>query len=234
MADAWFPRRSELDVADRDSVRRAVDAYRPDRVLHCAAFTDVVAAQTRRADCWRTNVDGTRHLVEALESMARPFRLLLVSSACVFSGEDPSPCTEDDLPAPKNFYGLTKLLSEFVVQRCRDHLVVRTNFVPESAWPHARAFTDRFGTYLYSADVAAALVELLAGPLQGLVHVVGDRRMSLMELALRMTPGVPPMTLQDMPDVPLTRDMSLASVRWPARQLGWVAAKHNGSTPGWG
>ena len=39
----------ELDITDRDAVRRVMNVYRPDAVLHCAAWTKVDLAEDRKS-----------------------------------------------------------------------------------------------------------------------------------------------------------------------------------------
>jgi dTDP-4-dehydrorhamnose reductase len=134
-----------------------------------------------------------------------------VSTACVFYG-DRGFYAEDDIPRPKNFYGLTKLLGEYVARRIPAHLIVRTNFVPREPWPYPKAFVDRFGTYLYTDDVARAVSEVLSQQLTGLVHIAGDKRLSMLELARMTTPLIEPMSVQEV-TLPLTADVTLTSTR---------------------
>jgi hypothetical protein len=47
----------------------------------------------------------------------------------------------------------------------------------------------------------------------GIVHVRGEERLSMYELAKITTPNVEPMTLAEHQGVPLTVDMTLSSVR---------------------
>ena len=50
--------------------------------------------------------------------------------------------------------------------------------------------------------------------LQGIVHIVGDKKMSILELAKITTPDVQPMTIDDYSGPPLTMDMSLDTELW--------------------
>ena len=50
--------------------------------------------------------------------------------------------------------------------------------------------------------------------LTGIVHVVGDKKMSVFELAQLTTPDIEPMTIQDYSGPKLTMDMSLDTKRW--------------------
>lgn len=60
---------------------------------------------------------------------------------------------EDSLPNPKHYYGLTKLLAEEIVKSYNaEHfktIVTRTNFTT-MPWEYPKAFTDRYGTYLFA------------------------------------------------------------------------------------
>jgi dTDP-4-dehydrorhamnose reductase len=222
LPEAWMPPRAELDLHEAAGVAAAIDSYRPTHVLHAAAFTDVRAAEQDPEACWRTNVQGTTNLLRALEfaGLQQACTVLYVSTACVFAGTA-GPYSEDDAPEPCNAYGRSKLAAENLVRAWPQHLVVRTNFVAAGPWPYPKAFSDRFGTYLYADDVAEGLAQLLREGRQGLVHLVGDRRLSMWELARLSSPQVQPMGMDELrPRLPLTMDMSLCSHRVAARRLG--------------
>jgi len=122
--------------------------------------------------------------------------------------------TEYSIPYPENFYALTKLLGEFIVSKLSNYLIVRTNFVPKKKWPYPKAFSDRFGTYLFAEEVAQGILDVQKKDLQGIVHIVGDKKISILELAKITTPGVQPMIIKDYSGPPLTMDMSLDTKRW--------------------
>lgn len=75
-------------------------------------------------------------------------KFIYVSTACVFDGHSEM-YSEESIPYPENFYSLTKLLGEYVVNRLSNSLIIRTNFVGRQKWPYSKAFADRFGTYLF-------------------------------------------------------------------------------------
>ena len=122
--------------------------------------------------------------------------------------------TENSIPYPENFYALTKLLGEFEVQKLPNSLIIRTNFVPNTPWPYEKAFTDRFGTYLFAEQVACGIYDLIKENVSGTIHVVGDKKMSVFELAKLTTPDIEPMTINDYAGPKLTMDMSLDTTRW--------------------
>jgi dTDP-4-dehydrorhamnose reductase len=106
--------RRELDV-----VTPEID-YRPDLVLHAAAWTDVDAAETDEGGARAVNVEGTRNMV----ALGAP--VVYYSTDYVFDGRKREPYVESDAPHPLNVYGLTKLEGERAI---RDGWVVRSSWL---------------------------------------------------------------------------------------------------------
>jgi len=209
--DSVHPSHIELDITNETAVMQLLTEAKMDKVIHCAALTSIRRCEEDRDSAFLTNVEGTRNLVNALASSDSLF--VYVSTASVFYG-DKGQYTELDTPYPKNFYSLTKLLGEFVVTESHlaNYLIVRVNFASRKKWAYSRAFTDRFGSYLFSDDAALAMKRLIDQGQRGLVHVCGER-MSMFELAKITTPDILPMTIRDYAGPPLPVDMSLKSVR---------------------
>lgn len=214
------PNRLKFDVTVKHQVERYIREEQPNVIVHAAALTDVAFCEAYRSNAYETNVIGTKNIVDSCRFLHQDCYFVLVSTACVFQG-DVGNYTENDLPYPKNYYGLTKLLSEIVV-KCSSlkFLIVRTNFVARKKWKYPRAFVDRFGTYLFADDFALAIKSVISRKLTGVVHVCGEEKMSMFELAKITTPTVKPMTMADYHGVPLTVDMSLASIRLKPFKIG--------------
>jgi len=214
--DSLQPTHRELDVTDEKSVFDFIKNERPEIVIHCAALTGIRECEENQKDAWQVNVAGTENLVRACEKYQHDCYFIYVSTACVFRGDIGDYC-ERDIPYPKNFYALTKLLGEFTVKHStiKKSLIARTNFVGREMWPHEKAFVDRFGTYLFADDVAAAMNLVIGRNLTGIVHICGEEKLSMFELAKITTPYIKPMTLTEYKGPPLTVDMSLTSERIP-------------------
>lgn len=218
--DALAPSHTQLDITSKEAVTRYVRENKPDILIHCAALTGIRECEENKDLAWRVNVEGTENLVEACEKAVSSCYFVYVSTACVFNG-DRGNYTETDLPYPKNFYSLTKLLGEFVVKhsRLQEWLIVRTNFVAREKWPYSKAFVDRYGTYLFADDLAEAMKTVVTDRFSGVLHVCGDRKISMFDLAKMNSPDVQPMTLSEYKGPPLTVDMSLKSIRTRAFKL---------------
>jgi len=219
--NAFCPKHAEMDITDANSVNRAVLKYKPDTIIHAAALVGIRECEENKQKAWLTNVEGAQNIVNALKKLNNNCYLMYISTACVFAGENKKFYTEDDIPAPKNYYSLTKLCGEIVVRQYGNACIIRTNFVPKKQWRYPKAFIDRFGTYLFADNVAKGVFDVYKKKERSIIHIAGDRRMSMYELALLAgSKNVGKMTLAEYEGPPLTIDMSLSTKRWKTYKIG--------------
>jgi len=169
------PTKRELDITNRNQVFDFFQNNSIDIVIHTAAITQIRLCEENRKLAWDTNVQGTRNLVDAIKKSENNIKFIYISTACVFDGHS-GMYKENDVPYPENFYALTKLIGESEVSKISDYLIIRTNFVSRKPWPYPAAFTDRFGTYLFAGNVAKGIKDILEKDLNGIVHLVGDKK----------------------------------------------------------
>jgi dTDP-4-dehydrorhamnose reductase len=214
------PTHSEFDITDEKHVSEHISKVRPDKLIHSAALTDIRQCDNDKKKAYVTNVQATRNLVKATAKYSPSCLFVYISTASVFSGDEGG-YTEEDIPNPKNFYSLTKLLGEYVVSESplANHLILRVNFVSREKYPYPKAFIDRYGAYLFSDDLAVAIKHVISEGIRGTVHICGEEKLSMYDLAKITTPDVQPMTLKDYSGPPLTVDMSLKSARIPPFKL---------------
>ena len=207
------PTHKELDITNKEQVKKIFRQNKIDTVIHTAAITKIRKCEEDKQSAWNVNVEGTKNLIDEIIHSKLNINFVYVSTACVFDGHS-GMYTEKSIPYPENFYSLTKLLGEFEVNLLPNTTIIRTNFVPRKPWPYEKAFTDRFGTYLFADQVAKGVYDVIQENLTGIVHIVGDKKMSVFELAQLTTPDIEPMIIQDYSGPKLTMDMSLDTVRW--------------------
>ncbi len=98
------------DVGDPNFVERLID-LRPDIIFHLAA---VVSGQAEKdfALGYRTNLDGTRHLFEAIRRAEYNPRVIFASSIAVFGKPFPEVIPENYATTPLTSYGTQKAMGE--------------------------------------------------------------------------------------------------------------------------
>lgn len=102
------------DISDRATVDALV-AERPEVIFHLAA----VVSGEAEADFdkgYRINLDGTRHLFEAIRALAdyHP-RVVYTSSIAVFGAPFPEAIGDDFITAPMTSYGAQKMIGELLL-----------------------------------------------------------------------------------------------------------------------
>ena len=202
-AELSVPDSSALNIADRRSVRQAVETFRPDYIINAAAYTAVDKAESDAERAFAVNRDGARHLAEAAEAVGAA--MLHISTDYVFDGAGGAPYDEAAQTAPQNIYGASKLAGEqAVLAACRRAVVMRTSWVFGA---HGQNFVktmlrlgrerdslgivaDQYGAPTAAADIAAALITIVRrhtpGQLAehaGIYHYCGSPYASWFEFA---------------------------------------------------
>jgi dTDP-4-dehydrorhamnose reductase len=174
----------DFDVVEAEAVERAVAAAGPDIVVHLAAYTRVDDAEDEKDKAFNCNAVGAMNMARA--SREAGAGMVYVSTDYVFDGTKKAPYMETDIPAPINFYGLTKLFGERYVSSLNPrHLIVRTswlfgpagrNFVDSilrkaRAGETLRVVNDQRGCPTYTYHLACGLASAVEKGLEGVLHM---------------------------------------------------------------
>jgi dTDP-4-dehydrorhamnose reductase len=195
--------RAELDVAEPIELD-----YRPELVLHAAAWTDVDGAEDHSEEAGLVNVEGTRNVV----ALGAP--VVYYSTDYVFDGTKREPYVESDEPNPLSVYGGTKLLGErevasgWIVRSSwlfgwTGRNFVRTMLALGAREEEVRVVADQRGCPTYVGHLAAATRELVQLP-QGVWHVAADGECTWAEFAqaifeeARLECRVTPITTEEL------------------------------------
>ena len=112
-ADA-VPTGVEFVQTDISNASEVLAGRRFDAVLHFAAKSLVGESVTNPSLYWRTNVAGTRALLDAMAEHGVP-RLVFSSTAATYGEPEVVPITEDAPTRPTNTYGATKLAVDMMI-----------------------------------------------------------------------------------------------------------------------
>jgi len=103
------------DVCNELAMNRIFDRYRPQAVVHFAAYKAVGESTAKPLDYYRNNLGG---LINTCSAMLRHDckRLVFSSSATVYGVPETLPLREDAPLSAVNPYGTTKLMSETILR----------------------------------------------------------------------------------------------------------------------
>jgi dTDP-4-dehydrorhamnose reductase len=118
----------QLDLADPDSIRRALREVRPHLIVNPAAYTAVDKAESEPELAMAVN--GVAPGILAEEARRMHASLVHYSTDYVFDGGKPGPYRETDAANPVSVYGRTKLAGEEAIRAVGlPHLILRTSWV---------------------------------------------------------------------------------------------------------
>jgi len=117
-----------LDAADEHSVETAIITSKPEVVLNAVG----VVKQVERSNDAVATLLANSVLPHRLAELGRHhgFRLITISTDCVFSGRTGA-YNEADVPDAQDLYGRTKLLGEIDAPNC---LTLRTSIIGRELW----------------------------------------------------------------------------------------------------
>lgn len=117
-----------LNLADADSIRKAVETVRPGLIVNAAAYTAVDKAEQDRDTAFAVNGIAPGILAEQARKLGAG--IIHYSTDYVFPGDAATPCREDDATGPQGVYGSSKLAGEQAVAAVgAPHYILRTAWV---------------------------------------------------------------------------------------------------------
>ena len=184
----------EVDLLDRDAMRRVVGEFAPAAVYHLAGAPHVGQSWSAATETLAVNVMGTHGLFEALRLERVASRVVVPSSAYVYRPAERA-LTEDDPVEATNPYAVSKVATELAIVRA-----ARVDGIHAVA---ARAFNHigpRQDPSFFASGVARQVALIEAGRLEPVIRVgnlesrrdltdVRDTVRAYRALADRGTPG---------------------------------------------
>ena len=179
-----------LDITDEEKVKKVIEEYKPDAIVHCAAWTAVdMAEDDDKVEKVRAiNADGTKYIAEACKEIDS--KMVYISTDYVFNGQGERPWQPDDKNyEPLNVYGQTKLEGELNVSGMLDkYFIVRIawvfglngkNFIKTmvnvgKSHDEVRVVNDQIGTPTYTLDLSVLLVDMIETDKYGYYHATND------------------------------------------------------------
>ena len=178
----------EMDITDRAAVERVIGEVHPDKVVHCAAWTAVDAAEDNQEVCHKVNAEGTENIARMCGKLDIP--MVYISTDYVFDGQGTEPWQPDCRDyRPLNVYGQTKLEGELAVSRTLEkYFIVRIawvfglngkNFIRTmldvgKTHDTVRVVNDQIGTPTYTYDLARLLIDMNETEKYGYYHATNE------------------------------------------------------------
>lgn len=174
----------EHDLTNRDHVLELVTGWRPDAIVHGAAFTAVDVCETEVATAYAVNCAATRFLADGARRVGA--HLVYVSTDYVFDGTKSDPYVEWDRTNPTSVYGRTKLGGEMEIDPgwsiartswvCSAHgsNMVKTLLRLASERDELSFVDDQIGHPTFASDLAVMVSKLAIERVPGVFHTTNQ------------------------------------------------------------
>lgn len=171
--------------------------FKPEAVIHCAAYTAVDKAEDEPEACRAVNAEGTRNLARLCREMDA--KLIYISTDYVFPGTGEEAYAEDAPTSPVNVYGASKLEGEEAVRELMTkYFIVRISWVfgyngknfirtmLKLAESHDKltVVDDQVGSPTYTRDLAVLLAAMVKSDKYGIYHATNEGFCSWADLAI--------------------------------------------------
>jgi len=188
-----------LDFTNQAAVQHIFQKHQPQIVIHSGAISKPDECETDKEKAFLINVTGTQYLLK--EAAAHKSFFIFLSSDFIFSGEE-GMYAEEDMAAPVNYYGRTKLLAEEAVKQYPyDWSIVRTVLVygPSHTGRHnivtlvaeglqkeqpLQIVNDQIRTPTYVEDLAIGIVSIVENHKTGIYHISGEEVYTPYDMAI--------------------------------------------------
>jgi dTDP-4-dehydrorhamnose reductase len=216
-----------FDVSDKKQVEQALAIATPDVVVHAASMTDVDKCELNKELAWKINVEGAKNIAEAAAKNGA--FLVYISTDYVFSGE--RGCyKETDQTGPINYYGLTKVKAEEIVQQITPDCCIARPSVIYGSTPAAgkinfalwlinklkageklHIVTNQWVSPTLNTSLAEMVLDVVEQRLSRVFHLSGASRVSRYDFAMSVADvfGL---------DNALIEPVDYSTFNWPAKR----------------
>ena len=167
-----------MDITDPAQIERVFADFKPEFLVHGAAYTNVDGCEENPELAEKVNAGGTKNLAQACQKAGIP--MIYISSDYTFDGTATEPIPEDATPNPLSVYGKTKLAGEeatialgssYVLRTSwvygEGHNFVRTMLALSEKMDEIKVVNDQFGRPTYALDLALAIYDVITSVIPG-------------------------------------------------------------------
>ena len=210
-----------LDITNKEQLQEVVYKLKPQVVINCVAYTAVDLCEQDEEKAYQVNTIGTYYLAIICKEIDA--KLVQISTDYVFNGNfnlekdldiqcsteleirhemamASRPWIEEDVVAPQNVYGKSKVAGEEAVRKyCQKYFILRTAWLYGEGNNFVRTMLklaqtnkeldvvgDQYGTPTYTKDLARVIIQLMQTEYYGTYHATCEGMCSWHDFALEI------------------------------------------------
>lgn len=188
---------NDLDVTNEDDVKKIISSYKPNIIIHNAAWTAVDKAEQMPDKVYEVNALGPKYIAEAAKDIGA--KMMYISTDYVFDGKGDNYFEVDSPKDGLSVYGKTKSQGEdFVTSILRDYWIIRISWVfginghnfiktmlnlAKSGKKELNIVDDQIGSPTYTYDLAKLMCDMIETDKYGIYHATNEGICSWAEFA---------------------------------------------------
>ena len=180
---------------DLDKLEEVVKKEKPDVIVNTIGYSNIDFCESNKNNTEMLHVETTERICNICES--NDSKQIFLSSDYVFDGEK-GDYSENDIPNPVNFYGLSKLKAEQLILKNPINTVIRTSVIYD--WDYRARFfnsviknlqnnqefkatTDVYNSVTLLDNLVESIFKVIKLDQNGIFHVVDSTCMNRYEFA---------------------------------------------------
>ena len=187
----------DLDLTKEEDVKKYISEYKPDVVMHNAAWTAVDKAEEMPDKVYEVNALAPKYIAEACKEVNA--KMVFISTDYVFNGLGDKPFEVNDEKSGLSVYGKSKSQGEdFVISTLDKYFIVRiswvfgkngNNFVKtmlklaNMGKTELNVVCDQIGSVTYTYDLSKLLCDMIETDKYGIYHATNEGYISWAEFA---------------------------------------------------
>lgn len=187
----------DLDITDEEAVMSYISQYKPDVVMHNAAFTAVDKAEELKEKVYQVNALGPKYIAKACKEVGA--MMFYISTDYVFNGLGDKPFEVDDPKEGLSVYGKTKAQGEdFVKEMLERYFIIRISWVfgingknfiktmlslADRGLKQLNVVSDQIGSPTYTYDLSKLMCDMMVSDRYGIYHATNEGYCSWAEFA---------------------------------------------------
>ncbi len=188
---------NDLDLTKELDVKKYINEYKPDVVMHNAAWTAVDKAEEMPDKVYEINALAPKYIAEACKFVGA--KMVYISTDYVFNGLGDKPFNVDDPKEGLSVYGKTKSQGEdFVTSTIDKYFIVRVSWVfgkngnnfvktmlklANMGKTELNVVADQIGSVTYTYDLSKLLCDMIETDKYGIYHATNEGYISWAEFA---------------------------------------------------
>ncbi len=187
----------DLDITNEKAVHDFIKEYRPDVVMHNAAWTAVDKAEEMPEAVYKVNSLGPKYIAEACKEVDAT--MIYISTDYVFEGKGDKEYEVDDPKIGLSIYGKTKSQGEdYVKGTLKKYFIIRISWVfgingknfiktmlslADRGLKELNVVSDQIGSPTYTYDLSKLMCDMMTTTKYGIYHATNEGYTSWAEFA---------------------------------------------------